>query len=266
LAKRYEINIYQVVTWNYSIAILLTWFFLKPALTQLTDLPLYNYGLLGVLLPLLFVIIAASIRFTGIVRTDVAQRLSLIIPLLSAFFIFKEPLNGLRLIGLIIGLAAIICAVPWHKNNKNRKVSSNAWVYLLIVFVGMGVIDTLFKQVAAFKTVSYNTSLFIIYCISFVIAIIGLFILFAIKKARFSWHHILFGWVLGIANFGNILFYLKAHQAIANSPSTVFSAMNIGVIAAGTLVGLVIFKEQLSLLNKAGIVLAIIAIVIIAVA
>jgi threonine/homoserine efflux transporter RhtA len=68
---------------------------------------------------------------------------------------------------------------------------------------------------------------------------------------------------LGVANFGNILFYLKAHQALSNNPSTVFSAMNIGVIAVGTLVGLVVFKEKLSLLNKAGIVIAVVAIIVI---
>ena len=72
------------------------------------------------------------------------------------------------------------------------------------------------------------------------------------------------GWILGVANFGNILFYLKAHQALAGKPSTVFSAMNIGVVTLGAIVGLLIFKEKLSALNKLGIVLAIVAIVIIA--
>jgi len=87
--------------------------------------------------------------------------------------------------------------------------------------------------------------------------------LFATKKLKFSWPHILFGWILGIANFGNILFYLKAHQALAKDPSIVFSAMNIGVIALGAFVGLLIFKEKLSRLNKIGIVLAVIAIIVI---
>jgi drug/metabolite transporter (DMT)-like permease len=68
---------------------------------------------------------------------------------------------------------------------------------------------------------------------------------------------------LGIVNFGNILFYIKAHQALSKNPSAVFSSMNIGVIILGTLIGVFIFKEKLSMLNKAGIILAIIAIVII---
>jgi hypothetical protein len=33
--------------------------------------------------------------------------------------------------------------------------------------------------------------------------------------------------LVGAFNFGNILFYLKAHQAFADNPSTVFAAMNM---------------------------------------
>ena len=83
------------------------------------------------------------------------------------------------------------------------------------------------------------------------------------KKMRFSWPHILIGWVLGAANFGNILFYIKGLNALADHPSTVFSTMDIGVIVAGSLVGLFIFREKLSRLNVGGIILAIIAVVII---
>ena len=71
------------------------------------------------------------------------------------------------------------------------------------------------------------------------------------------------GWILGVFNFGNILFYLKAHQAEAARPSLVFTAMNIGVIALGSLVGFLIFKEKLSLLNKIAIVIAVAAILVI---
>jgi hypothetical protein len=41
--------------------------------------------------------------------------------------------------------------------------------------------------------------------------------------------------------------------------------MNIGVIVVGALIGLIIFREKLSLLNKAGIVIAIIAVVILSI-
>src|SRR5215469_6630756 len=80
LVKRYQIDVYQAITWNYSAAILLTWLFLHPHIKTIQSSSIITYVLLGVLLPALFLVIATSIRLTGIVRTDVAQRLSLFIP------------------------------------------------------------------------------------------------------------------------------------------------------------------------------------------
>ncbi|WP_246230434.1 hypothetical protein [Mucilaginibacter humi] len=52
-------------------------------------------------------------------------------------------------------------------------------------------------------------------------------------------------------------------MALANQPSTVFTAMNMGVIMLGALVGLAVFNEKLSTLNKVGLFLALAAIVVI---
>ena len=265
LARRYSIDVFQAVAWNYSIAILLTWFFFKPSIPSLHNAPLGLYAGLGFLLPVLFIVMARSVRVAGIIRTDVAQRLSLFIPLLASFLLFGDHLNSLKIVGLVIGFAAILCSIPWQKKTANRKVVSNAWMYLLIVFLGIGVIDVLFKQVAAFKAVSYTASLLAIYVLSFIVGLLILCIRILTKQTKFSWPHIMFGWILGIFNFGNILFYLKAHTALSGSPSTVFSAMNIGVIALGTLVGLVIFNERLSMANKIGVALAVVAIIVITV-
>ncbi|MEO6632948.1 MAG: EamA/RhaT family transporter [Mucilaginibacter sp.] len=260
LAKRYHIDVYQAITWNYSIAIVLTWLFLKPQLNHLSDAPFGLLGLLGLLLPLLFVIIAASVKSNGIVRTDAAQRLSLFIPIAAAFLIFGEVATPVRTVGLIVGLVALICLIPWQKQTRDRKAGANSWIYLLAVFIGMGVIDVLLKQVSQ---LTIGTSLFIVYALAFVIALFGLFYQVFNKTMRFSWPHILIGWVLGVANFGNILFYIKAHQALAKNPSIVFASMNVGVIIFGTLVGVIIFKEKLSLFNKIGLLLAVLAIFVI---
>ncbi|MFT5253564.1 MAG: drug/metabolite transporter (DMT)-like permease, partial [Flavobacteriales bacterium] len=66
-----------------------------------------------------------------------------------------------------------------------------------------------------------------------------------------------------VFNFSNILFYLKAHQAFAKNPSTVFAAMNMGVIIIGSLVGVLVFKEKLNTKNYVGLLIALIAIVLI---
>lgn len=266
LAKRYHIDVYQAITWNYSIAIFLTWFFFKPSITNLQGAPIYNYLALGVLFPSLFVIMASSVRVAGIVRTDVAQRLSLFIPIISAFLIFGEAVNTVKLIGIVLAFIAILCSIPWKKSTSrlsNKEAGKGSWIYLLIVFLGFGVIDVLLKQLTKVNNVPFSTAIFIIFILAFTLSFIGLLYQVFTKKMRFSWPHILIGWVLGLFNFCNILFYLKAHKALANNPSSVFSSVNIGVIVVGALVGMLVFKEKLSTLNRIGLVIAILAIIVI---
>lgn len=264
LARRYIIHVPQAVAWNYLIATGLTWYFYRPSLgnAPLTEAPWYIYIALGLLLPVLFLVIAASVRYTGIVRTDVAQRLSLFIPLTAAFLLFEESVSALKAAGIIIGFVAILFSIRWQSSRTGRG-TIHTWIYPLIVFAGMGLIDILFKQIAAFTPIPYTASLLIVFIIAFLVSISGLIYLFVRKKQRFSWRYIGFGAILGLFNFGNILFYLKAHQAIAKNPSVVFSMVNMGVIVLGTLVGMFIFREKLSRLNKIGILLALAAILII---
>jgi drug/metabolite transporter (DMT)-like permease len=216
------------------------------------------------LLPTIFVAIAVSVTANGIIRTEIAQRLSLFIPVIASFLLFNEHLTIVKSTGIIIAFAAIVCAIPIKKQRSpNKKAVPYGWLYLVATFLGIGVIDVLFKQMAASKAVSFGTSLLLVYIISFVLAMFGLVYRFGSKKSKFSWPHILFGWILGVFNFGDILFYIKAQQSISTKPSFVFSSVDIGVIVLGSVVGLLIFKEKLSPLNKIGIGLAIVAIVVI---
>lgn len=264
LAKRYHINVTQAIAWNYLSAGFLCWLFYRPQVANLdmSNTPYPVYILLGVLLPVLFVLLATSIRFSGIVRTDVAQRLSLFIPVLAAFLLFKEVPSVIKSAGIAVGFAAIICSIPWQKQSQ-EKAANSGWIYLLAVFVGLGIIDILFKQIAQNKQIPYTSSLFIVFIIAFLVSIITLVILFITGKSKFQWINFLCGLVLGMANFGNILFYIKAHQSLASQPSVVFSAMNIGVIIMGSLVGILIFREKLSRLNYAGIALALVSIILV---
>src|SRR5690606_6457413 len=128
----------------------------------------------------------------------------------------------------------------------------------------MGTIDILFKQVALLKSVPYTTSIFIIFIFALILSFLYCFSRVAMRMERFTPASIIWGLTLGVFNFGNILFYMKAHRAIPDNPSIVFTAMNIGVIMLGALTGMVFFKERLSLLNKIALVLAMACILIIA--
>lgn len=260
-AKRYKISIIQAVTFNYLTALILCFLFFKPDVKVITAAaPWPIYVGLAVLLPTIFLFLAASVKNLGIVKTDIAQRLSLFIPILAAYFIFKETFNQFKLLGLAIGFLAIILTL--FKKRENKSEAKN-WFYPVMVFVGFGVIDVLFKQIALYKELPYTTSLFTVFSLAFFVSLIIVIVMTVTKKTKLQLVNIGCGLILGLFNFGNILFYLKAHKALAANPSTVFAAMNLGVIVFGSLIGIIIFKEKLSRLNYFGIALAICAVILI---
>lgn len=261
LAKRYLINIPQVVLWNYLFAFILCCIAFKPSVFQIQQSISWTiYIVLGVLLPSIFWFLAASIKQIGIVKTDIAQRLSLFIPILAAYFLFNETFNTYKLIGLIIGFFAIFFTL--YKKHTVAQESIN-WLFPVMVFVGFGVIDVLFKQVALNKAFPFITSLAIIFALAFVVSLLFVGYLRLTNQIKIQFINFVCGCILGLFNFGNIFFYLKAHQVLAKNPSTVFAAMNMGVIVVGSLVGIIIFKEKINKLNYLGITLAIMAIILI---
>ena len=261
LAKRYKISIIQAVTFNYLTALTLCFLFFKPDVKIITGTaPWPIYIALAILLPTIFLFLAASVKKLGIVKTDIAQRLSLFIPILAAYFIFKEDFNQLKFIGLGVGFLAII--LTFLRKSESKSESGN-WFYPIIVFVGFGVIDVLFKQIALHKELPYTTSLFTVFSLAFFVSLITIIIMVVTKKTKLQLVNIGCGLILGLFNFGNILFYLKAHKALATNPSTVFAAMNLGVIVVGSLIGILVFKEKLTKLNYFGIALALCAVILI---
>lgn len=250
----------QIIFCNYTVALLLCYLFFEPQ----PSAALYTshwgtYSALMLLLPSIFLFLAFSIKYVGIVRTDAAQRLSLFIPILAAWFIFREEFNPYKIMGLLVGFPALLLIL-----SKKADKPAREWIFPAIVLLGFGTVDTLFKRVALFAEPDYTTSLFIIFCGALAVTFfVMLYELFFLKK-KVNAMNIAYGALVGIFNFGNILFYLKAHKEFADNPSTVFAAMNMGVIVTGSLAGVLIFDEKLSARNYAGIILALIAIVMIA--
>ncbi len=261
LAKRYQINITQAITWNYLFAIGFSFVFFKPdfGTVKISEFS-PTYWILGLLMPCIFICLGLSVKNAGLARTDIAQRLSLFISLCAAYFLFKESFDSYKQIGVVFGLVAIVLTMYRKSDLISPKKS---WIFLLLVFLGFGTVDIMFKMVSRITIVPYTTSLFVIYVIAFLLSLVYLSYLTITKRTKLQLINFVCGCILGLFNFGNILFYLKAHRAMSDNPSTVFAAMNIGVILAGSFIGILIFKEKLSKWNYLGLVLAVFAIVFI---
>ncbi len=264
IAKKNGANYLHLIVWNYPVAVLATVLLLKPesADISLISLPWGLYGALAILLPVIFLCIAYAIQYSGIVKTEIAQRLSLFLPLIAAFFIFHETMGMAKLLGIGVGISAIILTIGWGRGTVSS--TKGKWGFALSVFLGMGIIDILFKKMASYNGVPYTYSMLIVFILAMLVGFCLLFYNMSVTKQRIELKVILWGIILGLFNFGNILFYMKAHRILSSSPSVVFIGMNIGVILVGAIVGVYFFKEKLTNYNKIGLSLAVISVLIIA--
>ena len=254
ILRQRDIDIRQTIVAGYPVAFLLTWFLLKPDISGMTSLggAWAIIIALGVLLPAVFIILGRAIESVGMVATDAAQRLSLIIPIVAAFLLFGEVLTGTRIFGLLLGFLALGALIyrPQHAAiNKQAKLTP---LWLFGVWAGYGTIDILFKQVAK-QGAAFPLTLFV----SFGLAGLLLLIYLLITRVRWQSNALAAGILLGVLNMGNIYAYIRAHQVLSESPSIVFTGMNVGVIAVATLIGVGVFKESLNRINILGLLLAI---------
>ncbi len=266
LARRYDLDIRQAIAVNYAVAALLTALLLRPDPASLSQVDVPTLVLLLVLgagLPAMFWVLALAVRRAGVVRTDAAMRLSLLLPLIAAFTVFGEPLSWGKGIGVLVGLAAIALIIM--RQQAGTGGAKPAWSsLLLLVFVGMGVIDVLFKLMARLSQVSSGSVLLAVFVLATVLSTLVVARLYARGKAQWRLRHMLAGLALGVLNFGNIVSYIQAHRALPTDPALVFATMNIGVILLATLVGVLAFRERLGKANIAGLVLAVIAVAVLA--
>ncbi len=274
MARSRHIRVDQAIAFNYVMAGGLCWVLLGPQPAALFESasPWPLLLALGVLLPSVFLVMAKAVQHAGIVLSDVAQRLSLLLPLIAAFTLFGETTTPGKLLGIGVALCALF-ALLWRRGGgqaaasvKSREAApvmgqaaapAIVAALLLGVWFGYGTIDILFKQMAKMGSAFPTTLLG-----AFIMAGAVSFVYLLARRAPWNRRSVVAGLLLGLLNFGNIYFYVRAHQTYSANPTLVFSAMNIGVISLGTLVGAGVFRERINWVNGVGVALAIIAIFI----
>lgn len=247
--------------WIYSSASLLCFLWFKPDLAHLSvqHTPWWLIVLLGIALPSVFLLLAKSLQYAGIVKTELAQRLSVVLSLLAAFFIFQEHFNAFKLLGIILGSFAI-GLIMLSKTQQNQSVHQKSLVSLVGVWSGYALIDILLKYTSSLG-LKLPMTLNLVFIAAFVFSFIYTYI-FKKETARFK--NMLAGLVLGGLNFANIALYVQAHILLKNSPAIVFVGMNLFVVIFGILSGLLLFKEKAEPKVIMGLVLGMVGIICLA--
>jgi len=270
LLNRFSVNNFSAIIINYLAASVAGFFLAKGELSgfyQLGILPILLMVAMGVLFITMFHFLGKSTQTAGVAITSVAAKMSVIIPILVSVLIDpNDKLNAVRLAGILLALIAVLLLVIPRKTEKFKPVKT----YLpLIIFLGIGMVDASVKVAQQYFVTNELNPLF--NAIVFAMAgITGLLLLPFNTHAAKDFHKFktwLLGTLLGLANFGSMYFMVAAlnHVGSKGTPlegSVLFGINNLGVVLAGTLVGLLLFGERPSKTNLSGIALSVLAIVI----
>lgn len=263
VCKAKGLNPIHMICWNYAIASLLCFYWFKPDLSHVSpsNTPWWLILSLGMLLPSVFLCLSKSLQTAGIVKTEVAQRLSVVLSLGAAYFIFNEQFGTLKLIGIGLGVIAVLCIIYSHRvTNSHSSVGTSGMFYLASVWVGYALVDILLKYTTGLG-VQFSVALNLMFICAFVFSL--LYVVLTTKQIG-SATNILFGLCLGVLNFANIALYVKAHMLLKDSPAIVFAGMNILVVSLGVLSGLIFFKEKLKTSTSLGLGLGIMSVLCLA--
>lgn len=257
IAKNYQSKLSVLISVNYFAATLLGITLFQPLKTFSPENSIQwipYAAALGILFTIMFFFIGKSSQKAGITVTTLATKLSLVFPVTFSLVYFHEKLSVLKLAGIVSAIVAVALTVY----KKDIKRTNLQYVLLpVLIFVGSGFVDSLVKFVQATKIseseVSFYTTL-----VFFVALLCGATYLLLSRQwsAKPHFPTLLLGTLLGITNFGSLYFLLQALNKTEMASSLVFALNNMLIVALSTLLGTILFKEKLNMINFAGILLA----------
>ncbi len=211
---------------------------------------------------------AQTVRYFGVTVSQVMQKMSILMTVPFAIWVYEESSGMAKWLGFGLALAAIVLVNGRRESLRGahaRPGMGLLWIPLL-TWVLSGIIEMVLvmvqrEQLADTSSPRFITTVFgTAGILGGLISIVG----WALGRLRFSWRNALGGVALGIPNYGSMWFLLRALDGGLEA-SVTFPLMNIGIILTTTIGAVGLFNEPLSRQQRWGILLAVAAIVLISV-
>mgnify|MGYP001456881590 FL=1 len=260
----FKVNKIQAILVNYlvcfSIGFVLSGVF---NLLKIIGSDWFKYSIiLGSLFVAIFLSMAMTTEKYGVSVNAVSAKMSVIIPVLFAYVYNSERLTIQFAVGILLSLLSIYLITK-----KKQIIIPKKYIYLpIIVFLGSGTIDTSLKllELNYSNDISINTISYSIFLGAFLVGTIFYTVKNQFNFSNWSSRNIISGIILGIPNYFSIYFLLTAIKSFSLKSAFVFGINNIGIVLLSTLLSVIIFKEKLTLINKFGVLISVLSIILIA--
>jgi drug/metabolite transporter (DMT)-like permease len=261
LFAKFNIDALQALVVNYFIAFGVGLFFLDTTFSPTIILSqdwFKGSVLLGFVFISTFYATTITSQRNGLSVASVASKMSVIIPIILGVFLNDETLGSVKILGIIIALIAVYFT---SKKETGEIQQASNLVFPILVFIGAGTIDSSLKYLQTFLVPSNQIGLFssVTFFCAFSVGILILVFLSLKGKIKFAGRNILGGIALGLPNFFSLYYLVKMLEAKAFESATLFTIHNIAIVLVSTFVGILFFKERISMRNALGIGLALFA-------
>ena len=265
LYKRFEIQTFYAIVVNYLTAFSVGFVLYDQPfrISAIINSPWFPGALmLGGLFIVIFNLMARTSQLLGVSVASVATKMSLAIPVVLGVWWYDEVLGPVKITGVILALVAVYFSSV--KKRSGPFVMRSLYLPLL-VFLGSGVIDSSLKYIETHLVARSDFPVFsaMLFASAAVIGILGILIRQPSNLVHFRPLNVLGGIALGIPNYFSIFFLLRALQTEGLNSASVFTLNNVSIVMLTTLLGIILFKEQLSWKNWMGIGMAILSILLI---
>lgn len=262
LFSQFNINTLQALVVNYFTAFSMGLLFTETAFeyNQIIHKTWYTGSvLLGFLFIGVFYATALTSQGNGLSVASVASKMSVIIPICFGVLLFNEKLGIAKIIGILMALVAVYFT---SKKEEGAVADSKKLLYPILVFFGAGAIDTSIKILQNDYLPENEISLFSshTFLMAFMVGMIIIGVNIVKDKTKIKGKNIAAGIILGIPNYFSLYYLIKMLDSEVFESSTIFTIHNVAIVMVSTLVGILLFKERISMRNAIGIAMALIAI------
>jgi len=217
---------------------------------------------IGLLFFSLFIVLAVSSQKAGITITSLANKMSLVIPVIAAILLYNESVTWQKITGIILAVAGII--LTSIKSNKTTKAEWLVYLLPFLIFLGSGLSDTLINMVNQnFTLLAADYFTAVLFTTSALFGMVFLLIMLLTGKSVFQFKNLFWGIALGIPNYFSIHFLFLALKESPWESSVVFPVNNMGIVILSAVFGLLFYKEKFTIINWIGLLISLGAIAII---
>ncbi|MDO6801868.1 EamA family transporter [Wenyingzhuangia sp. 1_MG-2023] len=261
--NRYQLDNLQAIVVSYFLAFAIGYFFSEVEISVpflITKDWVFGAVAIAIIFIIVFNLMALTAQKGGLSVMTVANKMSVVIPIVAGIVLYNESVGIVKLIGIVFALLGV-----WFTSKKSgaEKFDKRLWYLPLLIFIGSGLADTLLNHMQTHYVPShefdiFSTSLFL-FCGLIGVLVFSIRLFFGNTKiSPKSW---LGGLALGAPNYFSIYFFIKALSQKEYGTALIFSANNLLVVLLSVLLGLFLYKEKLSKLNYFGLGMSLIAIV-----